>query len=344
MSDYLTLFEENEEELQNNENKGLLVEEQPPASTETETQPASVLRKDEDEGASPSLYTDLFQQNETEGTRARAGIKAGSAMGGDRAAEVINLSKQSGLNRDLVERNLDEVRARQAEAELDKSAEEATKSATGTALWMSGDQYNAALADGDLGILSDIERGIVRAGDAFFNQNTANAALRKVYERRLGLYEALFGADFEYYARDDALREAAIKSGQKPDASLSEQVSGFLAENVNIWSPGRVLREGITGLVREGEELLFDRPEQTNLEYVRSQIKPLEDEIKALANTAPRGSLEYYVPEMIAGAADLVPNVVSKILLGPAGTSVALGEIGTRVYGLSFNEGFREKV
>jgi len=347
VSDISALLKEHtQEEDPQSAGKAALLAEEPQTEAEPEAAPDAPQTADvPDEEDEPSPLGGLLQEHLSAGARAVVGMQAGRQMGGDRAAEIVDLSNKSGLDREMVDRNLDEVRAKQADADFKETAKKTTEENPGTAAWVSQDMYKAALADGDFGILNQIEDAIVGTYNAIASENTANAIARKgLYEPRLGAYTSFFGAPFEQFAIDDARAAAVVKAGQKPDATLDEKGAGFLAEYFNIWSPRRVLLEGVTGLVRSADEAFTGRPEQSNLEYVRAQRKGLDAEIKGLANTAERGSPEFYIAESIGGAVGMAPTIAARLAGGPVyGTAVSLGELGQRVYGLAFNEGIDSK-
>ena len=345
MSEIAALLKENEEQLgtQQTDGSAVLVEEttETPAETTETPQPEAPIQLAESSGSIP----DLIIENEQALRRGETSIKAGRALGGDRAAEVLDLSKRSGLDRDLVQRNLDEVRQRQTETDLEIEDRKVTKSAPGTAAWVSKDEYNAALADGDFGILSEIEDGIVGGAKAIFSEDTLNSIVRQLwYQGRLGLFNILVRSPLESYEAEDKRNQALAEAAEKPDASLDTKIASFIANNLTVPSPYELMVEGTTTVTRNIEEAFTGRPDQSNVDYARDTANALDKRRKELQNMAEPGTPAYYIPEIIGGAASQAPTVALRVIGGPVyGTGLALTELAARVYGNAYQEGIEDK-
>ncbi len=106
----------------------------------------------------------LLDQEST--ARLRAGAqKAAEEGGGDQAAEVLNISNRTGVDRDLVNNNIEEVRAGEQRDKINSEIQRLRTQSPGTAAWMESDEYKAAMAADDTSVLSIVEQSLTAVSD-----------------------------------------------------------------------------------------------------------------------------------------------------------------------------------
>jgi len=324
MSEYSRLLAEQEREEQNTRSLSVIdTPAQDPAEGKTTLTP----------------YSDMLDQQETTPARVGVGLRAGRDGSPDTAAEILGLSKKTGMAPEMVERNLDEVRSLNADQELNAEIDTLAERSPSTAAFLALDRLKAAQASDDVGVLASIEQAVVDTAKAIASEDTANAIIRKgIFEPFMGgPYGSLVRSPIELQDLQEKERQELNRRANMFGASLDDKVAaGFANVRSYIPDPLASLARGATYVTQQIDEAVFGAPERTTSEAVQAASKQFQERLKAYAPKAKPGSYNYYVSEIIGSAFGMAPTIALGAVAGP---SAGMSELGMRVYGLSYNEG-----
>ena len=287
----------------------------------------------------PTPLSDLLDQQETTPARVGVGLRAGRDGSPDTAAEILGLSKKTGMAPEMVERNLDEVRSLNADQELNAEIDTLAERSPSTAAFLALDRLKAAQASDDVGVLASIEQAVVDTAKAVASEDTANAIIRKgILEPFMGgPYGSLVRSPIELQDLQEKERQELNRRANMFGASLDDKVAaGFANVRSYIPDPLASLARGATYVTQQIDEAVFGAPERTTSEAVQAASKQFQERLKAYAPKAKPGSYNYYVSEIIGSAFGMAPTIALGAVAGP---TAGMSELGMRVYGLSYNEG-----